>query len=124
MSVKAESIEFNVPEYMQGVGRRARVAARAIGRADSGMKDAALTAIASAIEAAEPAAVDVSAQDNQLHLRLQGTGAIVESGQVRALDIEVPVPGSWVGNRRVTLQLRLTLTPDTEDEDDGPGSPS
>ncbi len=52
MSVKAESIEFNVPEYMQGVGRRARAAARAIGRADSGMKDAALRAIATAIEEA------------------------------------------------------------------------
>jgi hypothetical protein len=79
---------------------------------------------AAAIEAATPRAVDVQAEDNQLHLRLQGTGAIVESGQVRALDIEVPVPGSWVGNKRVTLQLRLTLTPDLEDEDDGPGSPS
>jgi len=79
---------------------------------------------AAAIEAAEPRAVEVRAEDNQLHLRLQGTGAIVESGQVRALDIEVPVPGSWVGNRRVTLQLRLTLTPDTEYEDDGHNSPS
>jgi hypothetical protein len=79
---------------------------------------------AAAIEAAEPSPVDVSAGDNQLHLRLKGTGAIVESGQVRALDIEVPVPGSWVGNRRVTLQLRLTLTPDTEFEDDGSDSSS
>ena len=79
---------------------------------------------AAAIEAAEPRPVDVRAEDNQLHLKLQGTGAIVESGQVRALDIEVPVPGSWVGNRRVTLQLRLTLTPDTEAEDDGSDSPS
>jgi signal recognition particle receptor subunit beta len=79
---------------------------------------------AAAIEAAESRPVDVRAEDNQLHLRLQGTGAIIESGQVRALDIEVPVPGAWVGNRRVTLQLRLTLTPDTEDEDDGSDSPS
>ncbi len=79
---------------------------------------------AAAIEAATARAVSVQAEDNQLHLRLQGTGAIVESGQVRALDIEVPVPGSWVGNRRVTLQLRLTLTPDLEDEDDGSSSPS
>ena len=79
---------------------------------------------AAAIEAAEPRPVDVQAEDNQIHLRLQGTGAIVESGQVRALDIEVPVPGSWVGNRRVTLQLRLTLTPDTEVEDDGSGNSS
>jgi glutamate-5-semialdehyde dehydrogenase len=52
MSVKAESIEFNVPDYMQDVGRRARVAARVIARADSGMKDTALAAIAAAIEAA------------------------------------------------------------------------
>jgi len=52
MSVKAESIEIDVAGYMQGVGRRARAAARAIGRADSGMKDAALRAIAIAIEEA------------------------------------------------------------------------
>ena len=63
----------------------------------------------------------VNPDDNQLHLRLQGTGAIAESGQVRALDIEVPVPGSWVGNRRVTLQLRLTLSPAPEDEHDEEG---
>jgi hypothetical protein len=63
----------------------------------------------------------VRADDNQLHLRLHGTGAIAESGQVRALDIEVPVPGPWVGNRRVTLQLRLTLSPVPEDDDGGPG---
>jgi signal recognition particle receptor subunit beta len=79
---------------------------------------------AAAIEPAARRAVDVRAEDNQVHLRLQGTGAIIESGQVRALDIEVPVPGAWVGNRRVTLQLRLTLIPDTEDEDGGAGGSS
>ncbi len=62
-------------------------------------------------------AISVTAQDNQLHLQLKGSGAIAEIGEVRALDIEVPVPGQWVGNRKVTLQLRLTLTP-AEDEDD------
>lgn len=61
--------------------------------------------------------IEVSAEDNSLALKLSGKGALVESGQVRALDIEVPVPGKWVGNRRVTLQLRLTLAP-AEDEDD------
>jgi len=80
--------------------------------------------IPASIEPARRREVDVRAEDNQLHLRLQGTGAIVESGQVRALDIEVPVPGSWVGNRRVTLQLRLTLSPVAEDEDGGSGDPS
>ena len=52
MSAKAENMQFDIPQYMQSVGKRARVAARAMGRADSGMKDAALTAIAAAIEAA------------------------------------------------------------------------
>ncbi len=62
-------------------------------------------------------AISVTAKENQLHLQLKGSGAIAEIGEVRALDIEVPVPGQWVGNRKVTLQLRLTLTP-AEDEDD------
>ncbi len=76
-----------------------------------------------AIEPAAKSDVELRSDDNQLHLRLQGTGAVIESGQVREIDIEVPVPGAWVGHRRVTLQLRLTLTPDTEDEDGG-NSPS
>lgn len=59
---------------------------------------------------------------NSLAVRLTGTGAIVEHGQVSALDIEVPVPGQLVGNKRVTLQLRLTLTP--TDEEGGNGGPS
>jgi hypothetical protein len=84
-------------------------------------EEAEAAAAAAAIEPATSREVDVAAEDNQLHLRLQGTGAIVESGQVRELDIEVPVPGAWVGHRRVTLQLRLTLTPDSEDDNDGTG---
>ncbi len=60
-------------------------------------------------------AIDVVAEGNQLHLQLRGSGAIAEMGQVRALDIEVPVPGQWIGNQKVTLQFRLTLTP-AEDE--------
>ena len=58
---------------------------------------------------------DFTTEGNQLHLALRGSGAIAEMGQVRALDIEVPVPGHWVGNRKVTLQLRLTLTPAEEE---------
>ncbi len=82
------------------------------------------TAVPVLARAEQPHDGIVRVGDNQLHLRLQGTGAIAESGQVRALDIEVPVPGSWVGNRRVTLQLRLTLTPASEDEYGGPGGSS
>lgn len=51
MSAKAETLLIDVPKYMQAVGVRARAAAREIARADTGKKDAALTAIAAAIEA-------------------------------------------------------------------------
>ena len=52
MSAKAEAITVDVPAYMQETGRRARAAAKQISRADCGMKDAALNAIATAIEKA------------------------------------------------------------------------
>jgi glutamate-5-semialdehyde dehydrogenase len=52
MSAEAETTKLDIPQYMQLVGGRARAAARAMGRADSGRKDAALTAIAAAIEQA------------------------------------------------------------------------
>ena len=51
MNAKAETLHIDIPKYMQSVGKRARVAAREIARADTGKKDAALTAIAAAIEA-------------------------------------------------------------------------
>ncbi len=53
---------------------------------------------------------------NQLQVQLEGTRALARSGDVRELDILVPVPGAWIGNRRVTLQLRLTLVPAAEEE--------
>ena len=49
MSAKAESMNVDLPAYMQDVGQRARAAARSISRADTGMKNAALDAIADAI---------------------------------------------------------------------------
>jgi glutamate-5-semialdehyde dehydrogenase len=49
MSKTAESINFDVPGYMLELGQRARAAARLIGRAESGAKNAALCAIANAI---------------------------------------------------------------------------
>jgi mutual gliding-motility protein MglA len=57
-----------------------------------------------------------AADGSQLQLRLEGAEALAKSGEVRELDIVVPVPGEWVGNRRVTLQLRLTLVPAAEEE--------
>jgi len=80
-----------------------------------------LPAAASAVvqvgaEEGEGAAMAVAAEGNQLHVTLEGTRALARSGDVRELDIMVPVPGAWIGNRRVTLQLRLTLVPASEEE--------
>jgi glutamate-5-semialdehyde dehydrogenase len=50
MSAKADTVHPDIPSYMLAVGKRARAAARDIARADSGKKDAALAAIAAAIE--------------------------------------------------------------------------
>lgn len=52
MSVKAATLNIDIPQYMRSLGERARAAARETSRADSGMKDAALRAIATAIETA------------------------------------------------------------------------
>ncbi len=51
MSARPEEMQLDIHEYIRMVGERARVAARAMGRANTGMKDAALTAIAADIEA-------------------------------------------------------------------------
>ena len=54
---------IDVPAYMQAVGRRARAAARVIGRAQTREKNAALLAIAAAIEAASERLVSENARD-------------------------------------------------------------
>ncbi|MEZ5543020.1 MAG: glutamate-5-semialdehyde dehydrogenase [Pseudomonadota bacterium] len=63
MSAKAETMGFDVGGYMRTVGQRARAAARAMSRAETGHKDAALLAIAGAIEAASAALQAANAQD-------------------------------------------------------------
>ncbi len=40
--------------------------------------------------------------------------AVTRHGELRELEVEVPVPAAWIGGRRVTLQLRLTLVPEEE----------
>jgi glutamate-5-semialdehyde dehydrogenase len=49
MTESAESVNFDVPSYMRELGQYAREAARLVGRAESGDKNAALYAIADAI---------------------------------------------------------------------------
>jgi glutamate-5-semialdehyde dehydrogenase len=63
MSSKAEALTLDVPAYMQEVGRRARAAARAIGRAETRQKNAALLAMAAAIESARERLKTENARD-------------------------------------------------------------
>ncbi|HVN77028.1 MAG TPA: GTPase domain-containing protein [Thermoanaerobaculaceae bacterium] len=40
--------------------------------------------------------------------------ALAQVGEVRELELEVPVPAMWTGGKRLTLQFRLTLIPEEE----------
>jgi hypothetical protein len=40
--------------------------------------------------------------------------ALAQVGEVRELELEVPVPSVWTGGKRLTLQLRLTLVPEED----------
>jgi glutamate-5-semialdehyde dehydrogenase len=63
MNTNAEAMTIDVPAYMQAVGRRARNASRVIGRAETRQKNAALLAIATAIEAASEHLIAENARD-------------------------------------------------------------
>ncbi|CAB3777264.1 Gamma-glutamyl phosphate reductase [Pararobbsia alpina] len=58
-----ESATGDVDEYMDALGRRARAASRAIARAGTAVKNAALVAIAKAIERDAPALREANARD-------------------------------------------------------------
>ncbi|MCP1326872.1 gamma-glutamyl-phosphate reductase, partial [Halomonas sp. 707D4] len=53
----------DIPGYMNAVGRRAREAAKVLRAADTGAKNRALRAIASALESARPALLRANQQD-------------------------------------------------------------
>lgn len=40
--------------------------------------------------------------------------ALAQVGEVRELELEVPVPAQWTGGKRLTLQFRLTLIPEED----------
>ncbi|MAL99868.1 MAG: glutamate-5-semialdehyde dehydrogenase [Alteromonadaceae bacterium] len=117
---------MDIEQYMQGVGRRARAASRAVARANSGVKNAALLAIADALDharyelEAENARDLAQAKENGLDAamldRLELTPARVDSmieglRQVAALpdpvgvisDMAFQPSGIQVGRMRVPL---------------------
>ncbi len=53
----------DIKQYMGEVGRNARAASRLVARAESGVKNSALVAIAAAIEANQPALLEANAKD-------------------------------------------------------------
>jgi glutamate-5-semialdehyde dehydrogenase len=63
MSAEAESLHTSVPLYMQRLGRDARAAGRLLAAAETRVKDAALLAMAEALEADEPALRAANALD-------------------------------------------------------------
>ena len=73
-SVQETQAGADVRSYMQELGRRARIAARAMSRADTAAKNAALLAIAAQIEAALPALLEANAADLEA-ARAGGLGA-------------------------------------------------
>ena len=73
MSAKPDSLSFDIAAYMQTVGQRARAAARAMSRAETAAKDAALLAIADAIETSRDSLVAENSKD-------------LEAGKARGLD--------------------------------------
>ena len=73
MSAKADSLGFDVAAYMQALGQRARAAARDISRAETGPKNAALQAIADAIDSAREQLIAENRKD-------------LDAGKARGLD--------------------------------------
>jgi len=126
MSDTAESLNFDVPAYLHELGVQARRAARAMGRAESGAKNAALNAIADAILADQDRlkaenqkdleAGQRKGLDSALLDRLELTGARIEAmaeglRQISALsdpvgaisDLNYRPSGIQVGRMRVPL---------------------
>jgi signal recognition particle receptor subunit beta len=66
----------------------------------------------------EPVVREQAAQAAALAVQRVVPRAIAQYGEVRELELEVPVPSAWVGGTRMTLQLRLTLVPQ-EEKDSG-----
>ena len=65
MNAQVETLTASISHSMAAVGRRARAASRVIGRADTGVKNAALLAIAAAIESAGPWLLQENRKDTE-----------------------------------------------------------
>ena len=93
MSAKPEAMTIDVPAYMQAVGRRARAAARVNGRAETRQKNAALLAIAAAIEAAGERLMSENAMDLAAGRRQGLDAALLDRLELNAARIAAMAQG-------------------------------
>jgi glutamate-5-semialdehyde dehydrogenase len=93
MSVEAESMQFDVPAYMQAAGQRARAAGRAMSRADTGRKNNALLAIAAAIEAAAGRILEENEKDLAAGRQQGLDAALLDRLELNAARIAVMAEG-------------------------------
>jgi glutamate-5-semialdehyde dehydrogenase len=93
MSAKPEAMTIDVPAYMHAVGRRARAASRVIGRAETRQKNAALLAIAAAIEAASERLMSENARDLAAGRRQGLDAALLDRLELNAARIAAMAQG-------------------------------
>ena len=60
------------------------------------------------------ASPEVSAEASRALVQRIIPRALAQVGEVRELELEVPVPAVWTGGKRLTLQFRLTLVPEED----------
>lgn len=60
------------------------------------------------------ATADLSAEAGHALVQRIIPRALAQVGEVRELELEVPVPAVWTGGKRLTLQFRLTLVPEED----------
>lgn len=70
---------------------------------------------AASAPAPEPAiTASISEEAGQAIVQRIVPRALAQVGEVRELDLEVPVPAVWTGGKRLTLQFRLTVIPEED----------
>ena len=93
MSAKPEAMMSDIPAYMQAAGRRARAASRVIGRAGTRRKNAALRAIAAAIETASEHLISENARDLDAGRRQGLDAALLDRLELNAARIAAMAQG-------------------------------
>ena len=93
MTGQAEAVATDIAAVVAGVGRAARSAARVLARADSGRKDAALAAIAAALDAGRDELGRANAHDLEAARQAGLDGAALERLELTPARIDAMIAG-------------------------------